>query len=354
MESPGEGALPRGGCQDAAPRCTALRQRWHGADPVRRRLLWAAGAFPWLASASTAGVFPARAVRIVVPYAVGVGPDVVARSLAEGLCARWGQPVLVDNKPGASGIVAFSEVRKVAPDGHTLFLADTATMAMNPLLHTTLPYDPARDLVPLSLLFRATFLLWVAGASRFRTLRDLIAVARDRPGSVSYGSLGNGHASHVAVESFARAAGLQLLHVPFKDAGALFTAVAGADVDFTTFSLNTMAGLMAAGRVRPLAVAASRRLASLPEVPTLPQAGGPAVEMHPWAALTTVAGTPAPVLSQLLRDIVSALGAADLRARADTAGFEITPSTPQGLRARVAADVAQYAPLVAEGRIARL
>jgi tripartite-type tricarboxylate transporter receptor subunit TctC len=354
MESPGERAPPQGGCQHAAPRCAALRQRWHGADPVRRRLLWAAGAVPLLASASTAGVFPAHAVRIVVPYAVGVGPDVVARSLAERLSARWGHPVLVDNKPGASGIVAFSEVRKVAPDGHTLFLADTATMAVNPLLHPTLPYDPARDLVPLSLLFRATFLLWVGGASRFRTLEDMMAVARSKPGGVSYATLGNGHASHVAVESFARAAGLQLLHVPFKDAGALFTAVARTDVDFTTFSMNTMAALMAAGRVRPLAVAAARRLPALPMVPTLSEAGGPDVEMHPWAALTAVAGTPAPVLRQLQRDIVAALGAAELRARAASAGFEITPSTPGQLRARVDADVAQYAPLVAEGRIARM
>lgn len=306
----------------------------------------------WAADKDTG--FPQRAVRIVVPYAVGIGPDVVARSVAEVLAQRWGQPVWVDNKPGASGIVAFAELRRTAADGHTLFLADTATLAVNPLLHAALPYDPVRDLVPLSLLFHATFLIWVGGSSRFRSLADMIDAARRTPGAVSYGTLGNGHASHVAIESFARAAGLRMLHVPFKDAGALFTAVAAHEVDFTAFGMNSVAGLMAAGRLRPLAVAAATRLSGHPDIPTLPEAGGPAVAMHPWAALVAVTGTPTPVIEQLQRDIVAALGHPEVRRRAEQAGFEITPSTPQALRERIAADIASYAPLVSEGRIARL
>lgn len=298
--------------------------------------------------------FPQRSVRMVVPYSVGIGPDVVARSLAEVLSQQWGQPVLVDNKPGASGIVAFGEVRRTPADGHTLFLADTATLAVNPLLHATLPYDPERDLVPLSLMFQATFLIWVGGTSRFHSVSKLLDAARRAPDSVSYGTLGNGHASHVAIETFARAADVRMLHVPFKDAGALFAAVAAGEVDFTAFGMNSMAGLMAAGRVRPLAVASAVRLASHPDIPTLREAGAAPVEMHPWAALVTVAGTPAPVVEQLQHDIVAALGSAEVRRRAEQAGFEITPSTPQALRARVAADIALYGPLVAEGRIARM
>ncbi len=323
--------------------------------PSRRALLAAAAcsAVPWARSAETAP-FPRRPVRIVVPYSVGIGPDVVARSLAEVLSQRWGQSVWVDNKPGASGIVAFSEVRRTTPDGHTLFLADTATLAVNPLLHATLPYDPARDLVPLSLMFRATFLIWVGTPSRLRSVADLLGAARRAPDSVSYGSLGNGHASHVAIESFARAAGVRMLHVPFKDAGTLFAAVASGEVDFTAFGMNSVAGLMAAGRMRPLAVASERRLASHPEIPTLREAGGPPVDMHPWAALVTVAGTPAAVSAQLQRDIVAALDSAEVRQRGEQAGFEITPSTPQALRERIAADSALYAPLVSEGRVARL
>ncbi len=315
----------------------------------RRKVLagaMACGALPWARSAETAP-FPRRPVRIVVPYSVGIGPDVVARSVAEVLSQQWGQTVWVDNKPGASGIVAFAEARRVPADGHTLFLADTATLAVNPLLHATLPYDPVRDLVPLSLMFRATFLIWVGAPSRLRSIGDLLGAARRAPDSVSYGSLGNGHASHVAIESFARAAGVRMLHVPFKDAGTLFAAVA-------SFGMNSVAGLMAAGRMRPLAVASERRLASHPEIPTLREAGGPPVDMHPWAALVTVAGTPAAVSAQLQRDIVAALDSAEVRQRGEQAGFEITPSTPQALRERIAADSALYAPLVSEGRVARL
>ncbi len=305
------------------------------------------------ARAAQTGDFPRHSVRLVVPYAVGIGPDVVARSVAEQLSRRWAQPVLVDNKPGASGIVAFGEVRRTAADGHTLFLADTATLAVNPLLHDTLPYDPLADLVPLTLLFRATFLLWTGAGQRPRDVRDLLDSARQAPERVSYGTLGNGHASHVAIESLARAAGVRMLHVPFKDAGALFTAVAAGDVDFTAFGMNSVAGLMASGRLRPLAVAAKARLPSHPEIPTLVEAGGPPVEMHPWAALVALAGTPDPVVDQLQRDIGAVLADAEVRSRAEQAGFEITPSSPQALRQRIAADVALYEPLVREGRITR-
>jgi tripartite-type tricarboxylate transporter receptor subunit TctC len=293
-------------------------------------------------------------VRIVVPYSVGVGPDVIARSVAEKLARQWSQPVLVDNKPGASGIVAFGEVRRTPADGHTLFLADTATLAVNPLLHATLPYDPALDLVPLTMLFRATFLLWVGGESRLGSVATLLETARRAPGKVSYATLGHGHASHVAIETFARAADVRMLHVPFKDAGALLSAVAVGDVDFTAIGINTASGLMASGRLRPIAVAARHRLATNPEIPTLVEAGGPAVEMHPWAALVAVARTPPPVLEQLRRDIGAVLQDAEVRSRAENSGFEITPSTPQALSARIEADIALYAPLVREGRIARL
>ena len=325
-------------------------------DPDRRRLILAcaAGAALGTGPARASAEYPRRAVRIVVPYSVGVGPDVVARSVAERLALRWGQPVIVDNKPGGSGIVAFGEVRQAVPDGHTLFLADTATLVVNPLLHATLPYDPARDLVPLTLLFRATFVIWVGGGHRFRSITDLLDAARRAPDTVSYGSLGNGHASQVAIESFARAAGVRLLHVPFKDAGMLLAAVAAGTVDFTAFSVNTVGALMTANRMKPLAVAARQRLAALPGVPTLVEAGGPPVEMHPWAALVAVSGTPVPVIDQLLADLSATLATAEVRGCAERAGFEITPSTPQALQERIEADQAQVRPLVAEGRLARM
>jgi tripartite-type tricarboxylate transporter receptor subunit TctC len=329
----------------------AVRVRFGRRDAVIAGIGALAGiAAPRAATAT----FPERPVRIVVPYSVGVGPDVVARSVAEKLAGRWGQPVLIDNKPGAAGIVAFSEVRRTPADGHTLFLADTATLAVNPLLHASLPYDPALDLAPLTMLFRATFLLWVGGESRLGSVARLLDTARRAPGKVSYATLGHGHASHVAIESFARAADVRMLHVPFKDAGAMLSAVSVGDVDFTAIGINTASGLMASGKLRPIAVAAKNRLPAHAEIPTVVEAGGPAVEMHPWAALVAVARTAPPVLEQLRRDIGAVLEMAEVRSRAENAGFEITPSTPQALSERIEADVALYAPLVREGRIARL
>ena len=223
----------------------------------RRFLLGCAGtlfgtrAFADSTHAVIPAAFPSRPVRIVVPYSVGLGPDIVARTLAAYLSDRWGQPVLADNRPGASGIVAFNEVRNVPADGHTLFIGDAGTLVVNPLIHHDLPYDPVRDLVPLTLLFRATFFILTGGMGRFASMQELLAAARAQPGMVSYASLGNGHPSQVAIESFAAEARLTLLHVPFKDAGTAFTAVANNDVDFMAFSWNSVAGLLRSGKLRP-------------------------------------------------------------------------------------------------------
>jgi tripartite-type tricarboxylate transporter receptor subunit TctC len=325
--------------------------------PVLTRRDWIAAAGSALAGGAAWAQppqFPERPVRVVVPYAVGIGPDVVMRSVGEVLSRQWKQAVVIDNRPGASGIVAFADVRRTPPDGHTLFVADTATMCVNPLIHDNLPYDPARDLAPLTLLFRATFLLLVGGESRFESVPQLLDAARREAGRISYATLGNGHAVHVAIETLARAAGVRMLTVPFKDASALFTAVASGEVDFTAFSANTVAGLLQQKRLRALAVASRQRIKELPNLPTLAEAGAPDVPMQPWAGLVTVAGTPQPLLDQLQRDLVGAIQSPEVRERIDSLGFELTPSTPQQLRARVDSDLALYAPLVREGRVAKV
>lgn len=320
--------------------------------PNRRRFLSAvalASVAPALRASSPP--FPSRTVRIVVPYSVGIGPDVVSRAVGQELQRRWGQPVVIDNKPGASGIVAFNELRQTAADGHTLFVGDTGSLAVNPLIHATLPYDVARDVAPLTTLFRATFAFHVGAKSRFQTLSDLLAQARREPRSVSYASFGNGHPSHVAVESFARAAGIEMLHVPFKDSGTQLAAVANGEVDFTTLAMFTVMPLIKAGRLRPLAVAARRRLAEYPDLPTVAEAGGPMVEMRPWAGLVARAGTPAPLLEQIHRDVLTALMEDGVRSRIEGAGFQLAPSTPQQMHDLIVADSAEYAVLVREGRV---
>lgn len=304
--------------------------------------------------AQSGAAFPTRSVRIVVPYSVGIGPDVVARAVGEHLAGVWGQPVVIENRPGASGIVAFAEIRTTPPDGYTLFVGDTGSLAVNPLIYASLPYDANRDIIPITKLFHATLCIQVGGASRFRTFAELLAEARRSPGRVSYATLGNGHPMHVAVESLARAAGVAFLHVPFREGGSLMTAIVNSDVDFTPLTMYTVAGLAKSGKVRALAVCKATRLPDYPQLPTLVEAGGPPIEMRPWAALVAVNGTPAPVTAQLQRDTVETLRAPDVRARIEGAGFEIAPGTPQELRAQIAADIVEYGLLVREGRVQRV
>jgi tripartite-type tricarboxylate transporter receptor subunit TctC len=295
--------------------------------------------------------FPQKAVRIVVPYSVGLGPDVVVRTLAEALSAAWKQPVVIENRPGASGIVALSEVRKVGADGHTLFVGDAGSMAVNPYLHASLPYDPARDFAPLSTLFRATFVIFTAGNGRYASLAELIAASRARPRSVSYASLGAGHPSQLAIEAFARAANIELLHVPFKEGGQTLASVANGDVDITVVSMNTAAGMVKAGKLKPLAVGARARLSDHPDLPTIAEAGGPDIEMAPWAALFAVAGTPKAVLEGLHRDVIGALRSPTIRSRIESYGFEVLGSTPQQLTDLVRAESLLYGDLVRSGRL---
>jgi tripartite-type tricarboxylate transporter receptor subunit TctC len=262
----------------------------------------------------------------------------------------WGQNVIVENKPGAAGIIAMSEVKRAAPDGHTLFVGDAGSLAANPLIYRNLPYLVS-DFAPLTTLFNATFVVWVRTGSPYRTLRELIDAARAQPEKVSYASLGNGHPSQLAVESFAAAAGITLLHVPFKDAGAMMTAVATGDCDFTTLSANTSSGMVKAGKWRGLAVAAPSRLREHPDIPTIVEAGGPAVTMQPWAALLGVSGTPEPILDRIHKQTLAALNTPEIRTRIEAAGFDVLPSTPAQLVERIRRDVATYTPLVASGRV---
>jgi tripartite-type tricarboxylate transporter receptor subunit TctC len=318
----------------------------------RRRfgLLIAAAMAASVAPARANSAFPTRTVRIVVPYSVGFGPDIVARTVGQYLAQHWKQPVVIENRPGASGIVALSEVRRVPADGHTLFVADAGTMSANPLLHASLPYDVA-DFAPVSTLFNATFVIWVRSESRFKTLQDLLREARAQPARVSYASLGNGHPSQLAIETMARAAEVDFLHVPFREVGSMFAAISNGDVDFTVVSTHSAAPLVKAGKLRPLAVAARNRLPDYPDIPTLPQAGGPPVLMQPWAALVGVAGTPQPVLDEIHRAVTAALRDPEIRARIEAIGFDVLPSSPQELAARIRHDAEVYAPLVQSGRV---
>jgi tripartite-type tricarboxylate transporter receptor subunit TctC len=303
------------------------------------------------APAAEAVTFPTRAVRILVPYSVGLGPDVVMRTVADALSRAWKQPVIIENRPGASGMIALAEVKRAPPDGHTLFLGDAGSLAMSPYLQAQLPYDPVRDFAPITTIFRAIFVVWTATDARFTDMQDLLREARAKKSAVSFASLGSAHPSQTAMETFASRAGIELLHVPFKDGAQMLAAVANRDVDVTALSYNSAAGMVQAGRLRPLAVGRGARLKDHPEIPTLREAGVPAVDMTPWAALLGVAGTPQDVLDQIHRDVTAALRDPAVRGKIETLGFEVLGSTPKELAAIVRSERENFDALVRAGKI---
>jgi tripartite-type tricarboxylate transporter receptor subunit TctC len=297
--------------------------------------------------------FPRRAVHIIVPFSAGLGPDVVMRTLAEQLSLIWKQPVLVENHPGASGLIALLEAKKANADGHVIVLAEAGAMSVMPAITPDMTVAPLIDFVPVTTIFRAHFLLLVGAASPYATLKDLLLAAKASPGKVSYASFGNGHASQIAIETLAQREGLDLLHVPYRDGGQLMGDLTRADVGFTALSSLSAAGMLKDGRVRALAVGTRVRLKEFPEVPTIAEAGGPAMEMSPWAAIFAPAGTPAPVLDKLQQDIRAALASPEVRSRVESMGFDVLGSTPKELAELVRRETGQNAALVKSGRIRR-
>jgi tripartite-type tricarboxylate transporter receptor subunit TctC len=305
----------------------------------------------WLAAPASAADFPRHAVHIIVPFSAGLGPDVVMRALAGQLSLAWGQAVLVENHPGASGLISLLEAKKASADGHVIVLAEAGAMSVLPAITPGMPVVPLKDFIPVTTIFRARFLLLVGAASPYANYRELIAAGRSGPGKVSYASFGNGHASQVAIETLAEREGVDFLHVPYRDGGQLMGDLARADVGFTVLSAQSAAGMLKDGRVRALAVGTRARLKDFPAVPTIAEAGGPAIEMTPWTAIFALSGTPAPVLETLQRDIRAALASPELRARIEAMGFDVLGSTPQELADLVRSETERNAVLVKSGRI---
>ena len=261
----------------------------------RRHLLIAGLAAPSLARAqagTAAAWVPSRPVRFVVPFPAGGATDVAARILAERLTETLGQPVVVENRTGSSGNIGTENVVRSAPDGHSLLMGTSGALTVNPLLFPNLGFDPAKDLAPVSLAFTTDNALVVNPNMPAKTVAEFLALARSRPGAFSYGSAGAGSSTHMAAELFRLAAGIQVLHVPYRgSAPALNDTVAG-NVQFMVDQLASCIGQVQAGRVRALAVTGPRRSPLLPDVPTMAEAGLPGAENTSWGAVLVPAGTP--------------------------------------------------------------
>lgn len=288
-------------------------------------LATALGCVPQLASAQA---FPSKPVRIITPFPVGGGPDGVARLVADKLSKSWGQPVVVENRPGGNGFIAIDAFKRGAKDGHDLIVLDNVHLAAYPSLFKKLPYDTAKDFDTLLPLFKTYFFFTVAANSKYKTVGDIVADAKANSGKLNYGSWSIGNPVHLGSELFESATGTQMEHVLYKETTQLYTSVSTGELSFALGSAATAGPLQRAGKLRFLAVTAPQRLASFPDVPTVGESGGPkGFEVTGWNAIAVPPGLPAAVTDKIRKDIEQALSGADVQEKFKSFGYEPFPTT---------------------------
>jgi len=278
------------------------------------------------AALAQAPAFPTRPVRVVTPFPAGSGRDAALRLVAEKLARKWSQPVTIDNRPGGNGFIAVSVFKQGATDGHDLLQLDSQHATTHPHTYARLPYDMERDFAPLRMILRTPFFVAVAADSPYRTLEELINDAKARPGRVTYGSWFNGSPGHIGALRLAAMKGLQMVHVPFRDFGQLYSAVATKEVDWALGSVASAGAMERAGKVRFLTLAAAGRDPLYPGVPATAEA--PATrgfEVSAWAGLFAPRGIAAPLRDRISADIGEALRAADVAEKYKTLGYEAPP-----------------------------
>ena len=273
--------------------------------------------------------YPAQAVKVIVPFPPGGGTDVLTRLLVNRISATTKWSFVVDNKPGAGGNIGLDAAAKAKNDGYTLAMGQTANLAINPTLYPKMPYDAGRDFAPIVLVAAQSELVVVRADSPFRSLSDLVAAAKAKPGSVTMASSGSGTVTHLAGEMFARRAGVQFVHVPYKGAAPALTDVLGGQTDFTIITPPSVMAMIKAGKARALAATGRKRMEALPDVPTIHESGYPGFEAIDWKALVAPVGTSPAILERLNAEANKALADPELVKRLVEEGSEARGGTVQ-------------------------
>ena len=315
-----------------------------------RMLLAAAWVFAF--SAATAqSAYPTRTIQMIVPLAAASAVDNAARIIAQRMSENMGHAIVIENQPGAAGLIGADRVAKAAPDGYVIGGFNDSIMTMLPNLYTTMSWDILRDFEPISLVATVEWGLVVNNDSPYKTAADLIAAAKANPGKINYGSGGNGSPQHVAMEVFASAAGISLTHVPYRGATQAALDVASGQVSVAFQGLATVTSLVRGGKLRLLAVTTRNRLPQFPDVPTVSESGLPGFEFNSWFAMMAPAHTPKPIIARLNAEVLKALADPDVRARLDAQGLTIRGSSPEELGTATRAQLAKYARVMKEANI---
>ena len=305
-------------------------------------VLWAA----WSHAASTEVGYPTKPIRVLAPFPAGSGVDVVARMIGTPLGQSIGQPVVVDNRPGAAGRIACELAARAAPDGYTLLLGNASTLAMLPSLDRRVAFDPVKSFAPIAIISSSANVLVVHPSVAVTSVPGLVALAKAKPGSLNYGSAGSGNSTHLAAELFKLSAGVDLVHVPYKGTPPMITDLLAGQIQLSFTSILSALPHIQQGRLRALGVTSLKRAASLPAVPTISEAGLKGYEMVVWQGLLAPTNTPGAIVTRVNREVVKILEMPDTRARLAAQGLEPVGGTAEQFAAYIGSEVAKWSKVV--------
>ena len=307
---------------------------------------------PALSGWAFAADFPSRPLRLVVPFPPGGAADILARGISPGLSGRLRQQMIVDNRPGANGVIGFELVARSPADGYTLLLGFTTGVAINPLLVSKVSYDPEKDFAPISMLSRTPMTLIVSPSFPAKSVKDLVALAKASPGKIAYASPGTGNPNHIAGELFKSLAGVDLVHVPYKGAGPVMTDVIGGHVPVAFVTLAAALPQLRAGKLKSLAITSDRRWSALPDVPTMHEAGVRGLEIVEWFGILAPAATPRAVIFRLNEEFVAAVRSPEIQARLLEQGLEPVATTSDEFRTAIRSDIVKWSKAIKQMGIA--
>jgi tripartite-type tricarboxylate transporter receptor subunit TctC len=302
------------------------------------------------APAALAQAYPSKTVRILVGFAPGGAMDIVARTVGQKLSAGLGQTVIIENKPGAASNIAIRQLIDSPPDGYTVMLVANGLTA-NPLLYTQQPFDPNTDVVPITLVARLPVVIAANPKSEVGSVAKLIEISKAKPGSLSYGSPGSGSTPHLAVELFARGAGIALTHIPYKGGKPAITDVLGGQLPLVAVNAVEVQPLWKDGKLKVLAALSAQRVSTMPDVPTIAESGFPGFEANVWHAFIAPKGTPPAIVAKLNAEIHKALADPEVKERLAGLGAEVSPTTPQELATLIRTEHERYGRLIRDANI---
>ena len=317
---------------------------------MKRMSMWPLLAALILSAPAVAQEWPSRAVRIIVPFGPGSTPDVITRLLADRLQAKLNAPFVIENKPGASGNIGTDAVAKADPDGYTIGVSIGGPLAINTLLFSKLPYDPARDIAPITQLVTQPSILAVHASLGINTVAELIAQIKKDPGKFNFGSIGNGSLSHLAMEALAQKSGTQLVHVPYPGSPQAVTALLRGDVQMGCLPGISIYAQAQTGPIKMLAVSTAERSKLLPDLPTLRESGIE-VEADAWNGLIAPAKTPQAIIDRIQREVADILKQPDIREKLAAQLMEPVGSTPVEFKAKIAAEIGRWEPVIKAANI---